>query len=129
VLNTADEMLWQDNHVYHGYMGITGYASDTTIHTTPRAMTPQGTTVGTTDTTHGTRDHRGVDISWVSPSGAAFGLLHPGEIIEAVNGTPVASMAEVRSMLYSEIPGAIVTLAIKGDGQTSTIDITLGSNS
>jgi Lon-like protease len=53
----------------------------------------------------------------------AYGVLHPGEEITAVDGTPVGCHHDVVSMIRARKPGAPVTLTIDSKGVTKTLTI------
>ena len=52
-----------------------------------------------------------------------------GQLITAINATPVRSMAEVRALLYLLPPGTSVTVAVQQPGGSKDVDITLGTSS
>ncbi len=51
----------------------------------------------------------------------AYGVLHPGEAITAVDGAPVGCHNDVVTMIRDRKPGAPVTLTIQQGGSTRTI--------
>jgi S1-C subfamily serine protease len=60
-------------------------------------------------------------------SPAAKAGLQGGDIITAVNGTPVASVNQFVAAIANYAPGDTVTLTINRGGQTMTVKLTLGS--
>lgn len=73
-------------------------------------------------------DGSGAQITEVSPNGAAALVgLHPGDIINAVNGSPVKSPTELAGVLSAISPGSNVRLgfALHGAWQTEAT-VTLG---
>jgi S1-C subfamily serine protease len=93
-----------------------------------RAFLPMSLVVGVSDdlVTMGRVRHGWLDVTEttatgvpgalvvsVEPQGAAASLLQAGDVIVAVNGRPVVSSAELRSMLYLLAPGTRVTLEAK----------------
>jgi S1-C subfamily serine protease len=101
VLAVADE-LRSSGHVSRGFLGIEG----------TNALGGPGAVVET-----------------VSSNGPLAGRLHHGEVIVAVDGQPVRSMAELSSRLYTLAPGTGVQLSIDNGTQKSTVSATLTSKS
>jgi putative serine protease PepD len=64
----------------------------------------------------------------VTPGGAAAKAgLRPGDVITAVNGTPVSDTETLAAALAGLRPGQQVSLKItKPDGSTATVKVTLG---
>jgi putative serine protease PepD len=58
---------------------------------------------------------------------AAKAGLQPGDLITAVNGTPVASINQFVATIANYAPGNTVTLTVQRNGQTKSIKLTLGS--
>ncbi|HUJ34750.1 MAG TPA: trypsin-like peptidase domain-containing protein [Solirubrobacteraceae bacterium] len=58
---------------------------------------------------------------------AAKAGLQPGDLITAVNGTPVASVNQFVATIAGYAPGDTVTLTVNRNGQTKSIKLTLGS--
>ncbi len=56
---------------------------------------------------------------------AAAGLV-PGEVVTAVDGTPVRTGAELATQLYPDPPGTSVELAVEIDGAARTVAVQLG---
>ena len=60
-------------------------------------------------------------------SPAAKAGLQAGDLITAVNGTPVASINQFVGTIANYAPGDTVTLTVNRGGQTKTVKLTLGS--
>jgi len=60
-------------------------------------------------------------------SPAAKAGLQPGDVITAVNGTPVASVNQFVATIANYAPGDTVTLTVNRNGQSKSIKLTLGS--
>jgi putative serine protease PepD len=101
VVGVADDLRSQ-NKVVHGWLGVQG-----------------------TDAPNG----GGATVAQVQSGGPASGRLQVGQLITAVNATPVRSMAEVRALLYVLPPGAAVTVSVHQPAGTKVVDITLGTSS
>jgi putative serine protease PepD len=72
----------------------------------------------------------GVGVSDVqSGSGADDAGLKAGDVITAVDGKAVTSPAQLRAVIASHEPGDKITVTIRRDGSTKTVDVTLGSRS
>jgi serine protease Do len=69
----------------------------------------------------------GVVVADVVPKGpsAASGL-KPGDVITAVNGTSVSSVAQLKSLIARDKPGDTVTLTVSLPKQVKTVRVTLG---
>ena len=65
----------------------------------------------------------------VQSGGPASGVLQVGQLIVAVDSTPVRTMAELRARLYVLPPGTPVTLSVQQPAGTKVVDITLGTSS
>ena len=101
VVGVAND-LRSDNRVVHGWLGVQG-----------------------TDAPNGP----GAKVEQVQSGGPAAGLLQTGQLIVAVNATPVRSMAELRARLYVLPPGAPITVSVQQPGRPKVVDITLGRSS
>jgi S1-C subfamily serine protease len=101
VVGVADDLRSQDR-VVHGWLGVQG-----------------------TDAPDGA----GAKVAQVQSSGPAAGHLQVGQLITAVNATPVRTMAEVRALLYVLPPGAPVALSVAQPAGTKVVDVTLGTSS
>lgn len=88
LVETVSSELDTIGHVRHGWLGV----KDATAHGAPGALV----------------------VSVVAGSPAA-GVLHPGDVIVRVDGVPVTSSVELRSLIYVLPPGAKVTVrAVRG---------------
>lgn len=54
----------------------------------------------------------GAEVQAVEPTGASADMLRAGDVIVSVDGTPVASSAELRSLLYVLPPGTKVAMEV-----------------
>lgn len=100
VVSVARELMSDDGKIQHGWLGIKG--GDST------AGTPKGALVTSVD-----------------PDGAAAGHLDPGDVIEAVDGHRVRSMADLRSRLYLLAPGTWVDLRVDRHHSVENVDLAL----
>ena len=89
VVGVADDLRSQ-NRVVHGWLGVQG-----------------------TDAPDGA----GATVAQVQSGGPASGRLQVGQLITAVNATPVRTMAELRARLYVLPPGTAVTLSVAAAGR------------
>ncbi|HEY5385014.1 MAG TPA: trypsin-like peptidase domain-containing protein [Acidimicrobiales bacterium] len=101
VVGVADDLRSQDR-VVHGWLGVQG-----------------------TDAPGGA----GAKVAQVQSGGPASGRLQVGQLITAVNATPVRTMAEVRALLYVLPPGRPITVSVAQPAGTKVVDITLGTSS
>jgi S1-C subfamily serine protease len=70
----------------------------------------------------------GVGVAAVTPGGAAARAgITAGDIITALAGQPVASLAALPSVLAAHKPGDRVQAQVSRDGTASTVTVTLGS--
>jgi S1-C subfamily serine protease len=97
VLGVADD-LRSSGRVTHGWLGVEGAAG------TPGS---------------------GALVSSIMTGSPAVGALHPGEIITALGGIPVRSMADLRARLYVLPPNTRVALSVLAGTLTRVIDVTL----
>jgi S1-C subfamily serine protease len=84
---------------------------------------------------HGWLDVRAIDatgpgdtgalVTAVTPDGAAATSLRAHDVIVAVDGEPVRTMAELRSRLYVLPPGSPATLTVERDGAPMTVTVRL----
>lgn len=88
-------------HVRHGWLRVT-------------VATPQGAL--------------GALVVSVDPKGAAAGVLHPGDVIDRVDGIPVTSSVELRALIYVLPPGARVTVHAEQGGQAVNGVVELASS-
>ena len=104
VMQVAQELMIDGGHISHGWLGIDG--------TDPGAKQPRGALVVAVD-----------------KKGAANDRLERGDVIEAVDGWPVRSMADLRSRLYFLAPGTWVDLRVDRDRTVRTVGLWLGKAS
>ena len=101
VVGVADDLRSQ-NRVVHGWLGVQG-----------------------TDAPDG----GGAKVAEVQSGGPASGVLQVGQLIVAVDSTPVRTMAELRARLYVLPPGTPITLSVEQPAGTKVVDVTLGTSS
>jgi putative serine protease PepD len=101
VVGVADDLRSQDR-VVHGWLGMLG-----------------------TDAP----DDSGARVAQVQSGGPASGRLQVGQVIVAVDATPVRTMAELRARLYVLAPGAPVAISVQQPGSPKVVDVTLGRSS
>ena len=91
-----------------------------------------------TDATHGwlgvtgTDQPAGATVAVVDPASPASGRLAPGQVVLAVNGTVVHTMAELRADLYVLTPGTSVALKVEatpGAPAAKVVNVRLGRSS
>jgi len=70
----------------------------------------------------------GAVVERVDPTGPAAAILQPGDVIVAVDETPVRSMADLRSQLYMLPAGSPVWLRIYRNNTVTTVEVDLGSS-
>lgn len=70
---------------------------------------------------------RGLSVVELSPSGPAklAGIL-VDDVIVSINGVSVTSLLDMRSELEKHAPGARVSIGIRRDGVSTTVNVTLG---
>ncbi len=100
--------------VDHGWFGVSGLQNDqgataSTLAATATSTPPAGVVVGS--------------VSAGSPAAAAG--LGAGDVIEAVDGDAVRSMADLRTALYSDPPGTSIGVTFERDGSTMTLPVVL----
>jgi S1-C subfamily serine protease len=71
----------------------------------------------------------GATVVAVQSGGPASGVLQAGQLITAVDSTPVHTMAELRARLYVLAPGTAVTLSVQLPAGVKSVHITLGRSS
>ncbi len=124
--------------------GVIGILYDADPGTSPATFLPSDLVVGVADdlrsqnrVVHGWLGVQGTDapgnggarVAQVQSGGPASGRLQVGQLIVAVDSTPVRSMAELRARLYVLPPGTAVTLSVQQPVGTKAVDITLGTSS
>ena len=100
----AQELMSDGGTIHHGWLGID--LTDPSTHQPAGAL-----------------------VTAVDPSGASNGVLRPGEVITAIDGRRVRSMADLKSRLYMLAPGTRVTLRVDSDGTEGNVGLWLGSSS
>jgi putative serine protease PepD len=71
----------------------------------------------------------GAQIVQVEDAGAAASAgLRAGDVVTAVGDRAVTTSTELTAAVRSAAPGDEVTLTVRRDGRTSTVDVTLGSS-
>jgi len=72
----------------------------------------------------------GAEIVTVEPDSAASTAgLREGDVITAVGDRAVTTSTELTAAVRSSAPGDQVTLTVRRDGDTATVDVTLGETS
>ncbi len=99
VSDVAHELISHGGQIEHGWLGIQG--SDF-------SGSPEGALVTT-----------------VEAAGPANGLLTAGDVITAIDGRRVRSMADLRSRLYLLAPGSAVTLTVRRAGTDRRVALVL----
>ena len=97
--------LAADGTVSHGWLGISGGNETSTQHTTPGAV-----------------------VESVDPIGPAADVLEQGDVIVAVDDTPIRSMADLHSQLYMLPPGWPLWLRVWRHDTLTTVEVDLGSS-
>lgn len=70
-----------------------------------------------------------VTVASVADDGPSHGKLQAGDAIDAVNGTPVSTIAAFTGLLKATKPGQVVTLAYRRrNGPAGVSEVTLGTN-
>jgi len=101
VVGVADD-LRSRNRVVHGWLGVSG--SDAP-------------------------GNAGAKVDVVHADGPAVGRLQAGQVIDAVNGGPVRTMAELRARLYVLAPGTAVAISVQQASGPKVVGITLAGSS
>ena len=121
--HVADQLI-SDGHVVHGWLGIEGTATHlaTLFTETPN----DDHTVTPTSAHKANGEVSGVRVIAVQPkSAAAEAGLERGDVIEAVNGHSVASMAGLQAILYLMTPSSSVELEVVRGPQLSEVSAQL----
>lgn len=106
--------LAASGHVDHGWLGIYD-AAPPSAATTTTAGQPSPPVPGALATK-------------VDPNGPAARAVQPGDVVVAIDGYPVRSMAELRSRLYVMPPGSNVRLVLYHGGRETSVDLDLASS-
>lgn len=67
-------------------------------------------------------------VAAVQTSGPARDRLQPGDLILAINGNPVATLAEVRTQIRAGGVGAVVTLTVERERAATEVEVTTAAN-
>jgi hypothetical protein len=70
----------------------------------------------------------GAHVVAVTYRGAAWGMVHPGDTIVAINSMLVQTMADIGSILYTSSPGQLLVLTVVHDGTVRAVDVTLAAS-
>ncbi len=123
-------------HVSHGWLDMEGHDAVATSVGTSSTTANSGTSATSSTTTTSGADPAGSGstsvgalVVDVEPSGVSAGALKSGDVVVAMDGSPVRSMAELRSLLYVLPPGTPVHLTVLRGGQRTTVTIDLSSRS
>ncbi|WP_297535706.1 site-2 protease family protein [Thermococcus sp.] len=68
----------------------------------------------------------GILVSDVVPNSPAYGVLHKGDVIVAINGQPINTMEQFIAYMNKTRPGEKVTLTVIRDGEKMNLQLTLG---
>ncbi len=111
--------------VEHGWLGLVG---EDVSAGSPATSTPAQHTVPTTAAvvTGGTTT-TGAEVLEVEPGGPAAQALRPGDIIVALDGRPVRTLAELRARLYVLPPGSRATIGVTRAGRSVTETVRLAA--
>jgi S1-C subfamily serine protease len=111
VVGVATQLI-ATGSVQHGWLGVD--ASDLTA-----PSSPLGTSTISTSAT-------GALVDTVQPGGAAARAgIQVGDSIVDIDGKPVRSLADLRTRLYAEPPGATITVTYDRNGAASTVGVEL----
>ncbi len=102
VSDVARELAAHGGQIHHGWLGIEGSDSG--------------------------GSPRGALVTEVNTGGPSSGHLQPGDVITAIDGRRVRSMADLRSRLYLLAPGASVVLTVRRSGASETVQLVLGAS-
>jgi S1-C subfamily serine protease len=112
VVGVATQLI-ATGSVQHGWLGVD--ASDLSTPTSPA-----GATTASTAATGGAL------VDTVQPDGAAARAgIQVGDSIVDIDGRSVRSLADLRTRLYAEPPGAAVTVTYDRNGATDTVGVEL----
>jgi putative serine protease PepD len=112
VVGVATQLI-ATGSVQHGWLGVD--ASDLTAPSSP----PGASTISTSAT-------GGALVDTVQPGGAAARAgIQVGDSIVDIDRKPVRSLADLRTRLYAEPPGATITVTYDRNGAESTVGVEL----
>ena len=115
VVGVATQLI-ATGSVRHGWLGVD--ASDLSASTSP-----PGATTASTASTAATG---GALVDTVQPGGAAARAgIQVGDSIVDIDGRPVRSLADLRTRLYADPPGATLTVTYDRNGATATVGVEL----
>ncbi len=110
VVNIADQLM-NNGHALHPSLGISGYS----LASLPDQMWPSVPV-----------DY-GVWVQSISSNTTKAAGLEPQDVIVNIDGHVVQTMADLRTYLFQEKPGKMVTLKVYRDQQERTIRVILGT--
>jgi len=80
------------------------------------------------DVTDASVGHTGAQLAEITADGAAASAgLQSGDVVTAVDGTPVTSATDLTAQIRAEAGGSTVTLTILRGGSEQDVDVTLGT--
>lgn len=88
---------------------------------------PPTTTLVPADGTCVVTTGNGVSISEVSPTYDAARVLHPGDVIVAVDGVAVTNQSSLLAAMAGRVPGSELDVTVNRDGTATTETLVLGS--
>jgi S1-C subfamily serine protease len=100
VLGVADD-LRSTGKVSHGWLGV------------------QGTTAPGSG---------GAEVAQLMTGSPAAGVLQPGDVVVALGGVPIRSMADLRGRLYVLASKSTIELSVLEGATTHVVDVTLGAS-
>jgi putative serine protease PepD len=100
VLGVADD-LRSTGKVSHGWLGV------------------QGTTAPGSG---------GAEVAQLMTGSPAAGILQPGDVVVALGGVPIRSMADLRGRLYVLASKSTIELSVLEGATTHVVDVTLGAS-
>ena len=68
-----------------------------------------------------------VQVLWVEQNSPADGRLQPGDILLAVDQTPLTSVQQLTSLLTGKKPGDTLTFRVRQNNQEKTVTVSLGN--
>jgi len=110
VIATISAQITKDGHVTRGFVGVEA----------------QGLT-GTTAKAMGLAEDAGALLAGVSPNGpAAKAGLQPGDVVQSINGTPIATPRDLAVTISGLKPGEEAKVRVLRDGAAKDMKITVG---